>query len=306
MDKRIGEESLGEFARSQVETARSDPRLGRKRGAMVADFWVAMEEAERVRMLGVSGLHELGQAVEREEQRLGISRDVELLPSDVARSIQAAWERAEMARIEIATGHPHLNAQALLSMNSALDAMVEEFVPAMRAIRVRGLADQLLEYGEKQQPEAAEQLTPEMRDNLKEALRSTLNENVLPKLKSLRGSGTERYEKLLAQEGLGAPDDRPIPDDLDGAVAELGALRDVLIHRAGRIDERALQQAPSLPYQDGDLVRLTDEDYCKYSAALRCYAAEISFRSIRSWPEASDEKNGPKLASWRDYHRIGV
>ena len=40
-------------------------------------------------------------------------------------------------------GHPHLNAQALISMNSALDALVEEFVPAMREIRVQWLTDRL-------------------------------------------------------------------------------------------------------------------------------------------------------------------
>src|SRR5688500_17168031 len=115
MRMRIGEESLGEFARSQVEAARRDPRLGRKRGAMVADFWDAMEEAERVRMLGIMGLHELQHMVEREEQRLGVSKSDVGLPEGLARTLQAAWERAELARIEIANGHPHLNAQALLS-----------------------------------------------------------------------------------------------------------------------------------------------------------------------------------------------
>lgn len=302
----IGEDQLGAFARSQIEAARRDPRLGRMRGAMVADFWDGMEEAERVRMLGVLGLHELASSLEREEQRLGVSRGDGDLQAEAARRLQAAWERAELARVEVSNGYPHLNAQALLSMNSALDALVEEFVPSMRAIRVQWLTDQIFERAEEREPEAARKLTPETRERLVEAAQSVLADQVLPKLKGLRGSGTERYEILLAQEGLAAPSDRPIPDDLDEALTELGALRDVLVHRAGRVDAKSLQQAPSLRYEDGALVRISAEDYRKYSAAVRCYAAEIIFRSIRSWPEASDENDGPDLIGWRGYYRIGV
>lgn len=46
---------------------------------MIADFWDAIEEAERVRTLGLMGLEELTHSVEREEQRLGIKRDSEQL-----------------------------------------------------------------------------------------------------------------------------------------------------------------------------------------------------------------------------------
>lgn len=302
---RIGEEGLGEFARSQVEAARRDPRLGRRRGAMVADFWDAMEEAERIRMLGVMGLHELQHTLEREEHRLGLSRSDDDLPTDVAANLQASWERAEMARIEIANGHPHLNAQALLSMNSALDALVEEFVPSMRSIRLDWLTHQMFQRAEEKEPEAARRLTLEMREHLIDAVRSLIADDLVPKLKGLHGSGVARYETRLAQEGLGAPSDRPIPNDLDEALAELGAVRDVLVHRAGRVDARALQQAPSLRYEDGELVRISSAEFRTYSAAVRCYAAEILFRSIRHWPEASDERDAPDLPGWRGYYRIG-
>lgn len=303
---RIGEERLGDFARSQVEAARRDPRLGRRRGAMVADFWDAMEEAERMRMLGVLGLYELQHALEREEERVGFSRSDDKTPADVAGSLQAAWERAEMARIEVANGHPHLNAQALLSMNSALDALVEDFVPAMRAIHVKWLTDQIMQRVEEQEPEAARHVTAEAREHLDEATRLILDREILPKVKPLRGSGIERYESLLEQEGLGAPSDRPVPTDLDQALAELGAIRDVLVHRAGRVDVRALKQAPSLRYEDGELIRISGDEYRTYSAAVRCYAAEITFRPIRHWPEASDAEHGPDLAGWRGYYRAGA
>jgi hypothetical protein len=305
-EMRIGEERLGQLARSQIEAVRRDPRLGRERGASVADFWDAMEEAERVRTLGVWGLHELEHALEREEERLGGARTDADLPDALASQLQAAWERSEMARLELANGHPHLNAQALLSMNSALDALVEEFVPAMRAIRVDQLVDQVFRRAEQQEPEAARELRSEARERLVEATRHVLATSVLPKLKQMRGSGIERYEPLLAQEGLAAPSDRPIPDDLSQAIAELGALRDVLMHRAGRVDLRALEQVPSLRYHEGGLVRISPDEYRLYSAALRCYSAEIIFRSIRNWPETSDENDGPNLANWRNYYVIGA
>lgn len=272
---------------------------------MVADFWLAMEEAERVRFLSILGLDELRHALEREEARLGVSRQDADLFDDVARTLQAAWERGEMARIEIETGHPHLNAQALLSMNSALDALVEEFVPSMRDIFVHALIDQAVARAEEQEPDAAGKLTRDMRERIREAAHAVLAQK-LPKLERLRDSGIERYERLLAQVGLVAPTDRPIPDDLDQALTELGALRDVLMHRAGRVDAKALEQAPSLPYSDGELVRISDADYRMYSAAIRCYSQEILFRSVRRWPEASDDKDGFRLTDWRDYYRVGA
>jgi len=282
---------------------------------MVADFWSAIEEAERVRMLGVLGLHELQNVLHREEQRLGVSHKTANLPGDVARDLQAAWERAEMARLEIANGHPHLNAQALLSMNSALDALVEEFAPKMRELRLQALDEGVLRRVEERATEAAQDVEPETRERVLEALHPVLEQEVtrlaeaaesrLPKPKKLRGSGSVRYERVLAEVGLGAPDDRRLPEDLDQALTELGAVRDVLVHRAGRVDTRALDQAPSLPYQDGELVRISGDDYRTYSAAVRCYAGEITFRSIRGWPEVSDE-DGPDLERWRGCYRVGA
>ena len=299
MEKRIGEDGLGEFARSQIEATRNDPRLGRGRGAMIADFWDAMEEAERTRSLGILGLHELKQTLDRRERELGVSRDDPGLSNSVARELQAYWERAESASIEIGHGFPHLNAQALVSMNSALDALVEEWVPAMRAIRVKLLTAQFLERAEHQEPEAAKTLTDELRQRLAEAIGNMISTD-LPKLERLQGSGIERYEARLRQEGLGAPRGRQIPEDLDRALTELGALRDVLIHRAARVDAKALEQAPSLRYRDGELVRISHEEYRTYSAAVRCYAHEIWFRVLCNWPEVTDE-DGPQLADWRQY-----
>jgi hypothetical protein len=272
---------------------------------MVADFWIALEEAERTRMLCVVGMKELTHSLKRAEQQLGVSRDDENLAPNESAALQAAWERAEMAEGEISNEHPHLNAQTLVSMNSALDALVEEWVPAMRGSRVEWLIEEAIREADEKHPEAVQWITPELREHFVKVSRASAAEQ-LPPLERLSGSGVERYEKRLRQEGLGAPDGRSIPADMDRALAELGALRDVLIHRAGRVDGHALRQAPSLRYKDGDLVRINREEYRMYSAAVRCYAAEINFRAIRNRPEVTDEKDGPDLANWREFGVIGA
>jgi hypothetical protein len=254
-------------------------------------------------VLGIFGLHEVAQALEREEQDVGSQRGNPTLHPASAARLQAAWERAEMAKAELASGYSHLNAQALITFNSALDAMVEEWVPAMRRIAVGLLVDERIKQALEQLPEAAQRLSAELRKSIYDAAIEVIGED-LPRLPRMSGSGAERYERLLRATGLTAPHDRTIPTDLDESLAELGALRDVLVHRAGRMDTRALAQAPSLRYRDGEFVRVTQQEFKTYSAAVRCYAAEILFRSVRNWPEATDN-DGPRLDHWRDYARMG-
>jgi hypothetical protein len=266
-------EELGETARREVDKARKDPRLERERAA-VADFWDAMDEAERVRKLAIRG-------------------------SEMIRESDPIWAMAELAAGDIRNDFPGLNAQALIAMNSALDSMVEEFAPAMREILVKAFVDQALKQAEEQVPDAAADLDDERRDVLREVFQKTVTD-LQPKL---LGSGAERYEKRLRGVGLGTAEDRPIPGDLDEALTELGAIRDVLIHRASRVDSKALEQAPSLAarYQEGQLVRLTREDYRRYTAAIRCYGQDVAMRPMRSWPNVTDD-DLPDLAAWRNWY----
>lgn len=297
---RIGEERVGEFARKQLDAAKKDPRLSREDGrAMIADFWDAIEEAERVRRLMQTGLRELTFALEREEERQGVRHDDADVPRAAAGALQAAWERAEWARAELENESPHSNAQALISITSALDAMVEELVKSWRGVQVNAIAEEIIKKASASVPEAVAAVNAEQLEAVKRAVHELVDEKV-PKPLRPRGSGIARYEKPLKRIGWHAPRDRPVPADLNVALTELGALRDVLVHRAGRVDERALAQAPTLCYKVGQLVRVSRADYRTYSAAVRCYAMEISFRPMRSWPEVADS-DLPDLANWRAY-----
>lgn len=297
---KVGEDGLGEFAREQLEMARRDPRLGRGPEAMVADFWDAVEEIERVRTLSSWGIRELEKSLEREEDRLGATLGDSDLAGEVSSSLQAAWERTEWAKAEIKNDTPHLHAQALVSLTSALDAYVDDFAAGNRTFIIDLL---MRRFDASEKGSRSSSQTASLNE---QGLRLMLGK-LIPKPDQLRGNGAHRYEKLLLPLGLGAPEDRPIPADMAQALTELTALRNALVHRAARADTRALKAAPSLSlrYKVGDLIRMTRADYNLYSAAVRCYAQEIGFRPIRHWPEASDE-DGPKLANWRDYYRIGV
>jgi hypothetical protein len=284
----IGEDGLGEYAREQLEAARHDPRLDRGHGGMVADFGAAIEEVERTRMMAIIGLQEIRRFYQREREEFDRQGDQQR-----EYEVQAYWERAELAQAEIDNGHPSINAQALIGLYSALDALVEQFAPALRDLPflVR------LKEAEKQVPEAAEHLTPELREQMIRTLQHLLE---VPELRQLEKKGVARYERRLRRVGLGARD--PIPPDLDKALRELGVIRDLLIHRAGRIDREALQKASSLAtrYEDGELIRLSDEDYRRYSAAIRWYGAEVIHR-VYGNPSEDDDSD-----DWRQHHMMGA
>jgi methionine aminopeptidase len=244
--------------------------------------------------------------LDRYEREQGVSRDDTELDQAHQRKMQALWARAELATAAINSDFASVNAQALLAMNAALDAMVEEFAPGLREARIRSIIDAATRQADADNPDAVLAIPDEIRKGVVEHfVKQTLDS--LPKFDRLVGSGAERYEAVLRRVGLGAPPDRPIPDDLDQALTEFGAIRDVLTHRHGRMDARALHQAPSIGgrYNDGDLVRLTREDYRTYSAAIRCYGNDVAMRPMRSWPEVSDS-DLPDLARWRGYYMLGA
>lgn len=293
----IGEDGLGDYAREQLEGARRDPRLERGHGAMIDDFRLAIEEVERTRMMGQIGLEEIRKAYEREKADFDANGGDRHRESDV----QVYWERAELARIEAENDYPAINAQALIALNGALDALVQHLVPAVRNMpfEIR------MKEAEETVPEAGRVLTAEMRKELIVKLQELMK---LGKLRELEGNGVARYERRLRGAGLGAPEDRPVPEDLDRALVEFGVLRDRLVHRAGRIDDRALELAHSLSrrYKDGDMIRLTGDDYRTYSAAMRCYAAEVVYRLYSKWPGLTDPKDEPDLQNWRGWYIAGA
>lgn len=283
----IGENNVGGYPREQLDAARHDPRLDRGHGGMVADFGDAAEEVERVRMMNLIGLNEIRQSYKRERA------EFDKAGGDARREheVQVLWQRAKLAQAEEDNGCPAINAQALIGLHSALDALIQQLPEALRDLPFLVRLDE----AEKQVPEAAENLTPELRKEMVKQMQKLLE---VPKLRQLERKGAARYERRLRRVDLGFRG--PAPCGLDQALREIGVIRDLLIHRAGRMDRKALDGAPSLAdrYQDGELVRLSDEDYKTYSAAIRWYGAEVIRRIFGRGDDEPD--------NWRESHLSGA
>ncbi len=88
----------------------------------------------------------------------------------------------------------------------------------------------------------------------------------------------------------------PLPDlpkDLEQAVAEAHTIRNVVVHRAGFVDQRAIGNCSTFPFPSGELLRLTGDDYRCYTAAVRTIAAVV-------FPVADVD-----LSHWRDDYILG-
>ena len=269
-----------------LDEARDVPRrdlLGYSRVVAIVEDWaMAMSIAERVRVVADWSLEELVQSEARERGHRAWGRWRRAAAA-------AASERAALAAAEKTDHMVELNAMTLVSMLGAVDALVEAIVPTTRETVVEYLA-RLMTHGARnlapnaQALQAAEQEVQDFRSQ----------NQLRPSDAAPRGTGAQRWESVLKNTGMQAPLERPIPEDLDRTLNEIVELRHVLIHRAGRVDSRALRHARSLPYRVGELVRMSAEDYRRYSAALWTYGEEIVHRLT------GDFADTPSLRDWRE------
>jgi hypothetical protein len=286
------------LANRELAAARRDPRLSHGRDAVVADWWAAMGAAERTRKLADWGLHELLESEVHEQHRLHAQRSADQDDPQRTAAMRAARERAELARAENENQMVEHNAMTLISMVGALDALVEELAPRARDVLVAHQAHVLMERAREQVLEAAVRLDESVLDAIEQATRDLLAERFADFDPYPRGTGAKRWENVLSNVGLQARPQRPIPSDLDQALTEVVALRHVLAHRAGRIDQKALKQAPTLRYDDGDLVRITRDEYRMYSAAIWTYGEDVIHRLVRDLAVA------PTLTNWRQNYTL--
>ncbi|MDQ2881517.1 MAG: hypothetical protein M3Y48_09865 [Actinomycetota bacterium] len=109
-------------------------------------------------------------------------------------------------------------------------------------------------------------------------------------------SAVDRWEDALRRVGFGAR--RPLPHDLRDTLNELGEIRNVLLHRMGRIDQKALDAVDEGPWRDiGEEVIIDRQLYRRYVAALWTFSEELADRL--STQIFGDQ---PRFAtnSWRD------
>lgn len=107
----------------------------------------------------------------------------------------------------------------------------------------------------------------------------------------------DRWEDALRRVGFGAGS-RPLPRDLRNTLNELGEIRNVLLHRMGRIDQKALDAVDEGPWEGiGEEVIIDRHLYRRYVAALWSFSEELVDRlSTR----ISGDQPRFVIDSWRD------
>lgn len=106
----------------------------------------------------------------------------------------------------------------------------------------------------------------------------------------------DRWEDLLSRIYMRPIPERALPDDLRLTINEFAAVRNVILHRMGRMDEKALKLVTEGPWTTvNERVVIDDALYRRYIAALIAYQRELEDR-IRSRMGVAPQS---KLASWR-------
>ena len=162
----------------QLADARRDPRLDQGKEAVIADWWAAMGAAERVRTLADWGLQELLDSEAHEKQRFDEVGHIDRAGRNRQASIDAARQRAELARAERDNQLAEHNAMTLISMVGALDAMIENLVPRARQMVIRQQAISLVDRVREQEPEAVAQIGDANLDAIRRMVERTLNERL--------------------------------------------------------------------------------------------------------------------------------
>jgi hypothetical protein len=279
-------DGLGSLAAEQLARAARDPRLERDGRAMVADFFDYLEEADMQRFLAIGALSEMQRSVERLEADMGVTVTDPDLTSSQRAEFQAAHERAQLAHAQELQEYAHLNGLTLVGMLGNLDGFVEALLPATRDMTIDFVVRSAMERAEADHPEIFTADVP-IEDDVLRAIETALAQVLrgqMPTLKRPFGGGVERWEQLLRAEGLGTPTNLALPPSLDAALDEASALRNVIVHRAGRIDEKALAECERLKthlhMSVGQFVRITRVQYRRYSAAIRAYGMDVTRRVL--------------------------
>lgn len=319
----VGEHRLSELHREQLDAVRRDPRLDAKAAALL-DFHHGFQEADRFRLLALIAMDALLK---------------DQAPSGSANDTQTEWVRKDMVLADRSNGYPHLNAMTLVSMFGTVDCLVEKLAPSFRAAmmsvkdyvteQARSLAQQAFDKVLANPPEALADYRPtsdlraHIEDALTEVIAQCASEEIRHRLgeeawkgvdaaepKRVNGTAPERWEAPLETVGLGPDPNQQIPVSLADALSEVTGLRNVIVHRGGRIDEKALKDHPSLSerwgFQEGQFVRIDTAMYRGYSAALRTYAGEVERRVFaRTLPTMPAPRPLPMLDWEKNYHAGG-
>lgn len=184
-----------------------------------------------------------------------------LLPSDDVRSF---------VTMQNAEGFPFLHQLSVARLWSILETVVDDAVahvlrrspPAGLPATVRSIRAPIFEYLAADE----ESQTTFLLDCVKQDVRSSLK------------VGVGRFESLLSAVGYGGE----VDDLVRRALLELSEVRNVVVHRAGKADDRIVGRCPWMKLSKGSRLQLTRRDFSRYVAASDWYAFELLHRLLHT------------------------
>jgi len=86
--------------------------------------------------------------------------------------------------------------------------------------------------------------------------------------------GIDRFEQMLANINLSGP----VPQQYKTVIFEMQQVRNTLVHRASRADQRLVKNCPWLKLKVRDRVNITRRQYVRYQKAVCEYAVLLAQR----------------------------
>jgi hypothetical protein len=232
-------------------------------------FFRVLDDLERADVLlhlamqGIATLTTLPRLVEALAPFEGI-RDLNVESDHPKLTVEGAKATAEFAEREVDSGFSLLHAQAAIALWVSLEDVVRTF-----------LATWLHNEPGAKQVDAVQKLKISVMDYeaMDEEERCLYIVELLEREAAAR-HGIERFECLLRPFGLsGAFQEEPRRD-----LYELYHVRNLLVHRAGRVDRRFAKACPWLGLTPGEIYVVDHTSYGRYHAATVQYITEIVYR----------------------------
>jgi hypothetical protein len=227
------------------------------------EFLDHQNSLSRVLHLSMSGIAML----RGRHQALKVLAEIDGTVHERAIDLDAAAKEKELAETEVDNGFPLLHEQATVFLWGSLEflilnvgaAWLRNHENAWRVDAINRLRVRLGDY---------EGLDPEARSVW---IVELLDQELAGPLKA----GVNRFESLLRVWGL----DGPLDTDVGKVLLELSQVRNVIVHRRGRVDRKLSLACPWLGLEIGAPLKVTHSMWDGYNGAVAAYVLELIQRT---------------------------
>lgn len=169
----------------------------------------------------------------------------------------------DLAQEQRAKGHPMLVAHSVVALWSALEATIPAFCADWIVSQPSCLSSD--DLSRVRVPASLLGATD------RRAAASAVVDEISRQIDSSLKPGIGRFQGVLEKLGITFP----IDDKIRGSLFELSKVRNLVVHRFGRVDLRFVGECPRFKLSVGEELRLTVNDYIEYRRVAGEYASNI-------------------------------